>query len=391
MKEMYLDCFSGISGDMLLGALIDAGWPEKELFQLPHKLDLERIDIGIKRVTRNGICGIHISFNWPESQAFANLEKINALIDRSSLESPIKDRSKEIFRLLANSESKVHNISQDQVHFHEIGAIDTIMDVVGVISAIDALKVERIVSSPLPVGSGWVRCEHGLLPIPVPAAAELLRGVPVYGTDIRRELVTPTGAVLLKALAQDFGPFPEMVIDKIGYGAGSREDESSTNLLRVWIGHSDPKRNTVSEIRSFIDDMNPEWMGFLMERLFSKGALDVVYTHVQMKKNRPGVQITVLSPPELEERIIETIFRESTSSGVRITRLSRATIPRKTGHVHTKWGKVTVKIFTRPGERWHIVPEYEACRAIAIKHGVPIRHVYREIRRCSKNSTEGLY
>ncbi len=390
MKEIYLDCFSGISGDMLLGALIDVGWPREELLELPHKLGLAGVNIEIEKVIRGGIRGIHLSFGWPEPQPLVNLGEINTLIDNSGLEQPIRERSKEIFSLLADAESKVHGISKDKVHFHEIGAIDTIMDVVGVTCAIRWLDVERIISSPLPIGSGWVRCEHGLLPLPAPATAELLRGIPVYGTDIRHELVTPTGAVLLKVLAQDFGPFPEMVVDKIGYGAGSREDETSVNLLRAWIGHCASGEEAVSEITSFIDDMNPEWMGFLMERLFSKGALDVVYTSIHMKKNRPGIQVTVLSPPGLEERIIETIFRESTSSGVRITQVSRAILPRKIGHVHTKWGRITVKIFDRPGERRDVVPEYEACRAIAIKHNVPIQHVYREVERCSRNSIDDI-
>ncbi|MCK4425349.1 MAG: nickel pincer cofactor biosynthesis protein LarC, partial [Deltaproteobacteria bacterium] len=276
MRQAFLDCFSGISGDMFLGALIGAGWPEQELMSLPEKLGLDSTAVEIQEVKRQGIKGIQVKVSGTGPQPFRNLRDVEVILERSDLQPKIIQLSLKVFNLLAQVEAKVHGCSLEDVHFHEIGAVDTLVDIVGTISGLDHLSVGKIYCSPIPLARGWIDCEHGRLPLPAPASAELLKNVPVYGVDAEWELVTPTGGALIKVLTDHFRTFPEMGVERIGYGAGSRDISQWPNLLRIWLGKAQPseKGSVVVELRSYIDDMNPEWYEYLMEHLFGAGALD---------------------------------------------------------------------------------------------------------------------
>ncbi len=379
--QAFLDCFSGVSGDMLLGALIDAGWPETGLKSLPERLGLEGTVIDVGEVKRQGIRGIQVKIRGPGPQPFRNLRDVEAILARSDLSPGIMRRSLEVFTQLAQVESKVHGCPLEAVHFHEIGAVDTILDIVGTISGLAYLSVEGLFCSPIPLARGWVDCEHGRMPLPAPACAELLRHVPVYGVDGGWELVTPTGAALIKVLTDNFRTFPEMCVKKIGYGAGSRDIPQQANLLRIWLGEvqSFEEGSVVVELKSHIDDMNPEWYEYIMERLFEMGALDVVMSPIHMKKNRPGVEIRVMALPGYEDRLSRVLFEESTTSGIRLTRSMRYILPRRIGMVPTPWGNVRAKLITRPNGKSTISPEYEDCKRVAHRVNVPLGEVYQAV------------
>ncbi len=385
MRQAFLDCFSGISGDMFLGALIDAGWPEEELMSLPEKLGLEDTAVEVQGVKRKGIKGIQVKVSGPGPHPFRNLRDVEAILERSDLQPGIIRLSLKVFNLLAQVEAKVHGCLLEEVHFHEIGAVDTLVDIVGTISGLNHFSVGKIYCSPIPVARGWIDCEHGRLPLPAPATAELLKNVPIYGVDGEWELVTPTGGALIKVLADHFRTFPEMKVEKIGYGAGSRDIPQWANLLRIWLGEdrSSEKESVVVELRSYIDDMNPEWFEYLMERLFDAGALDVVMCPIHMKKNRPGVEITVLATPGHEHSLSKMLFEESTTSGIRLNRCLRYILPRRNGMVPTNWGNVRAKLITRPDGRSTISPEYEACKKVARRFNVPLGTVYQAVSQIS--------
>ncbi len=385
MRQAFLDCFSGISGDMFLGALIDAGWPEEELMSLPEKLGLEDTAVEVQGVKRKGIKGIQVKVSGPGPHPFRNLRDVEAILERSDLQPGIIRLSLKVFNLLAQVEAKVHGCLLEEVHFHEIGAVDTLVDIVGTISGLNHFSVGKIYCSPIPVARGWIDCEHGRLPLPAPATAELLKNVPIYGVDGEWELVTPTGGALIKVLADHFRTFPEMSVEKIGYGAGSRDIPQWANLLRIWLGEdrSSKKESVVVELRSYIDDMNPEWFEYLMERLFDAGALDVVMCPIHMKKNRPGVEITVLATPGHEHSLSKMLFEESTTSGIRLNRCQRYILPRRNGMVPTNWGNVRAKLITRPDGRSTISPEYEACKEVARRFNVPLGTVYQAVSQIS--------
>ncbi|MEA1867644.1 MAG: nickel pincer cofactor biosynthesis protein LarC [Thermodesulfobacteriota bacterium] len=385
MRQAFLDCFSGISGDMFLGALIDAGWPEEELTSLPEKLGLENTAVEVQGVKRKGIKGIQVKVSGPGFHPFRNLRDVEAILERSDLQPGIIRLSLKVFNLLAQVEAKVHDCLLEEVHFHEIGAVDTLVDIVGTISGLNHFSVGKICCSPIPVARGWIDCEHGRLPLPAPAAAELLKNVPIYWVDGEWELVTPTGGALIKVLADHFRTFPEMKVEKIGYGAGSRNIPQWANLFRIWLSEdrSSKKESIVVELRSYIDDMNPEWFEYLMERLFDAGALDVVMCPIHMKKNRPGVEITVLTTPGHEHSLSRMLFEESTTSGIRLNRCQRYILPRRNGMVPTNWGNVRAKLITRPDGRSTISPEYEACKKVARRFNVPLGAVYQAVSRVS--------
>ena len=383
--QAFLDCFSGVSGDMLLGALIDAGWPETELTSLPERLGLEGIRIDVEEVKRQGIRGIHVQICGLGPQPFRNLRDIEAIFARSDLSPGITGRSLEVFTQLAQVESRVHSCPLETVHFHEIGAVDTILDVVGTVSGLAYLSIKRLFCSSIPLARGWVECEHGRMPLPAPACAELLKDIPVYGVDGGGELVTPTGAALIKVLADEFRTFPEMRVKKIGYGAGSRDIPQQANLLRIWLGEAQSleEGSVVVELKSYIDDMNPEWYEYLMERLFGTGALDVVMSPIHMKKNRPGIEITVIALPGYEDRLSRVLFEESTTSGIRLSRSMRYILPKRIGMVPTPWGNVRAKLITRPNGCIAIFPEYEGCKEVAHRVNVPLSEVYQAVSRVS--------
>ena len=376
----FFDCFSGVSGDMLLGALLDAGWPEKEFFSLPGLLGLDNVKLDWKRVSRNGISGIHVTIDSCQPLELRTLSVIEALLQEASLPSRVKTEAVSVFRLLAEAEAHCHGCSVEEVHFHEIGAVDTIIDVAGVLLALDQMGISRCVSSPLPVSRGSVKCAHGEIPVPAPAVGVLMQGVMTVGADVEGELVTPTGMAILKVKSSDFGVMPGMEIQKTGMGAGSREHGVLPNLLRVWIGREEAAPGSVCVLTTCIDDMNPEVYPYVMERLLDAGALDVYVRHILMKKGRPGCEMVVLGPTGMEHELCSIILAETSTAGVRIRREARMVVPREAVIVDTPYGKVAAKLLERPDGRRELVPEYEECSRIARVKGVPLVTVYHAVR-----------
>lgn len=382
MRILYLDCFSGISGDMCLGALIDAGadagWLEAELRKLP----VDGWDMLVGGESSYGITGTRVRINVREEhQPHRHYSDIRDMIAGSPLPERARDTSIRIFERIAGAEGKVHGVPAQHVHFHEVGAVDSIIDIVGTALALHYLDVERVICSPVPPGSGQLMCRHGLLPVPAPATAELLKGIPLKSMDVQGELTTPTGAALAAGLAGSFGPLPEMKVDAMGYGIGSR-DFGIPNFLRVFIGSGTQTgslygSDSVLVMETGIDDMNPQFFGHVMERLLSKGALDVFFTPVQMKKNRPGCLLTVLCRPRDKDALIGILFEETTTLGVRCREEKRFVLERTFGEVDTPYGRVRIKTaLGSGGRRLRSAPEYEDCRKISLEKGVPLRKVY---------------
>lgn len=379
MNAAYLDCFSGISGDMLLGALVDAGLPIAELEQLTALLHLEGCRLEWAREARSGIFGTRIMVHIDQAkQHTRNFADIRELISRSDLPENVKDTSISVFSSLAKVEAHIHNSSPEAVHFHEVGAVDSIVDIVGSVYGLFLLGVDAVHVSPLPLGTGFVQTAHGTMPVPAPATMALLRNVPVSQTEIPHELVTPTGAALVKTLAQAFGPIPRMKVEKIGYGVGGREFPHRPNLLRILLGKQGggEKHETIVVLESNIDDMNPEWAGYLMERLFEEGALDVIFFPIQMKKNRPGIQVQVLARPDARERLTGILFHESGTLGVRFSYTERHIIEREEVEVESPWGALKAKKIIHDANTVYLVPEYESCRKVARRYGLPLRQIY---------------
>lgn len=381
MRIAYFDCFSGVSGDMILGALIDAGADLNKLESELGKLKISGFTLKAEKTTRKGLSGTRFFVDADHSHAERHLSDIETIMDNSGLADDIKARAKSIFRDLAEVEAKIHNTNPGDVHFHEIGGLDSIVDVVGSLIVMKMLGIETMYASRIPVGTGFVECDHGVLPLPAPATLELLKGIPVYASSIDKELVTPTGIAILKHVVQSFGTIPEMKIERIGYGAGSR-DLKIPNLLRVWIGDTEVKheyeKDEVILIETNIDDMNPEILGYALERLLERGTLDVFMTPIFMKKNRPGTLLSILITPDKLDETLSVVFTETTSLGVRFQRLERRKLPRELITVETSFGPVRVKVGHIDTEKRIISPEYEDCREIAARLGIPLRKVYGE-------------
>lgn len=380
MRVAYFDCFSGISGDMVLGALIDAGLEPSVLEERLSSLGLEGYKLEFVRVTKQGIAGTKVNVSTEEAHAHRHLADINAILEKSELPVKVVKTAKRIFANLAKAEAKVHNTQPEKIHFHEVGAIDAIIDIVGAVIGLEELGVEEVYASPLHTGSGFVQCAHGLMPVPAPATAELLKSVPVYSKGIEHELVTPTGAAIITTLAKSFGNLPELVVEKIGYGAGERDLEIP-NLLRVVIGRGKTgvdglHTGTFTMIETNIDDMNPEFYDYLFYKLSVEGAVDVYLSSVYMKKNRPGTMLHVLAPKEKQMKLIQTIFKETTTLGVRCYEIQKISCANEHIPVETRYGTVRIKVSKNNGEIVNVAPEYEDCRLAAIKHNVPIKIVY---------------
>lgn len=386
----YLDCFSGVSGDMLLGALLDCGLDEQFLRRELAGLDLPSWELRISRCTRHGIGGVRVQVEGDAAQPLRTIPDITRVLETSRLARPIVERALRVFHRLAEAEARVHQIPVERIHFHEIGALDTIIDVVGVLLGFDRLGITAIHSAPLPLGRGFVRCAHGRLPLPAPAVCELLSGVPVYGVAAERELVTPTGAALVVELAEQFGPLPDLQLGRTGYGAGQEEgEERCPNLLRVLTGTprngSEPGR--VEVIETHLDDWQTEGFPWLCDRLFAHHALDVSLTPMQMKKGRPGFCLRVIADPAHGPDIRKVILTETSSIGLRYRTEQRVTLPRRPVSVATRWGDIIAKQVETPvGPK--IYPEYEACRNVAEQHRVPLDLVYREILARSTNGND---
>lgn len=390
MKIAYFDCFSGISGDMILGALVDMGLDIDYLKEEFKKLSISNYDVMAKKVEKNHIYGTKVDIIVKNIQTHRNLKDINKIIDDSTLDERVKELSKKIFLRLAKAESKVHNVDIDKIHFHEVGAIDSILDIIGVSIGLKKLNIKKVYSSYLPLGRGFVKCSHGLIPIPAPATAQLIKGIPVYSTNVDGELVTPTGAAIITTLTNNFGKIPLMSINKISYGAGKSNFEQP-NLLRVFTGElmdeSDYVDDITNMIETNIDDMNPEYYEYITQKLFKYGALDVFFTNIWMKKNRPAVKLSVICPLEKTDRLIDIIFNETTTFGVRVYRTKRRKLFVEKKKVKTKYGEVNIKIGKLNNKIETISPEYEDCKTIAEKNDISLKDIY-DLAKTSYFSTQ---
>ncbi len=377
----YLDCFSGISGDMLLGALLDCGLPEQMLREELDKIGLDPFELTIERVERQSIAAVSVQVRSASDQRFRNLEDITNLLRNSSLEKPISERSLAVFTRLAEAEARVHGKPVDEIHFHEVGALDTIVDIIGTVAGLHHLGISMLHCSPLPLGRGFVNCAHGKLPLPAPAVCELLGNIPVLGVEADRELVTPTGAALAAELTDHFGPLPPMIVSSTGYGAGDNPgSDNRPNLLRIITGrlqHADEAQQ-VEVIETNLDDWNPEGFPHLCSRLFEHNALDVNLTPIQVKKGRPGFRLSVISSSANAQPLKDLILSETSAIGLRFRTEQRLTLPRQIISVDTPWGPVQAKKVTTPAGI-KIYPEYESCRETAERHNIPLDQVYRAV------------
>ena len=376
----YADCFSGISGDMFLGALLDAGLDEEVLRAELAKLAIDNYTLNIRRETVSGIASTRFEVLFTDEQPGRSWRTIKQLILDSSLNKEIQEKALAVFSLLAEAEARIHGCSPEEVHFHEIGSVDSIVDIVGAAIGMTHLHIEHLIASPLPMPRGWIQCAHGNLPLPAPAVCEILQGIEVYGIDTDRELVTPTGAALIKGLSRSCGHFPRMVIERTGYGAGSHKRTDRPNLFRLVLGRAADvsEAQTIEVIETNLDDWSPEGFPYLMERLFNGGALDVSLVPIQMKKGRPGFLLRVIADPAHGHAIKRIIFSETTAIGLRFRTEHRMTLPRKTGTVQTLWGPVAVKKVETP--RGPVLyPEYEACRETAEQNKLSLQEVYTAI------------
>jgi len=393
VKVLYFDCFSGASGDMIVGALVDAGVPLDEIRAALGSLSIDREAVWTERVQRAGIGAMKFQVRGEdaghghhhqkhggvatEAHAHRTLPEIYTLIDGSRLSAAGKDRAKALFARLGDVEATIHGTPADKVHLHEVGSLDSIVDIVSTVHALELVDARRIVASPLNVGGGTIRSSHGLYPVPAPATARLLEGVPVYSGTQQTEMVTPTGALLITAYATEFGGIPPMRIAKIGYGAGARSFDDTPNVLRVLIGEADASASshTIVVIEAEIDDMNPQIFGVVMDTLLAEGALDVFYTPVQMKKNRPGTLLSIIAPPTAREKLTTIVFRETTTIGVRYREMTRECLERENRTVSTPFGDVRFKIARRDGEIMNASPEFDDCVNLAKRHGRPIKDI----------------
>jgi uncharacterized protein (TIGR00299 family) protein len=464
MRIAYLDCFSGMSGDMFLGALIDAGVSLKLLDETVAALDIgARLEIS--KVNRSGITAtkvdvfVHGEKDLPREEFWANeathshphshehehhhgahahvggesgvptrldardvrpssadsavtragepaphkhehdhgrsLTEIKRIIQDSAISSQAKKTAIHIFEALGAAEAKIHNVDIESVHFHEVGAVDAMVDIIGAAVGVEALGVDEIICSPLNVGGGTVKCAHGTFPVPAPATVELLQGAPVFSSGIQAELLTPTGAAIVKTLARRFGAFPEMKIEKSGYGAGTRDFPGHANVVRLTVGEAashlaaNTNQETISVLEANLDDLNPQVFGYVLDRLLAEGALDVFSMPVQMKKNRPGTLLTILCKPEDSARLTKIVFTETTTLGVRQRQEQRSTLTRRWVPVATPWGEVRMKIASLNGTVTNYAPEYEDCRRIAAEKHVPLKTVMQEATQAYLSSTSG--
>jgi uncharacterized protein (TIGR00299 family) protein len=380
----YLDCFSGISGDMILGSLVDAGCSLDQLEAELRRLPLTGWKLSAAKVKRHGFAATRVAVEAGEHHHHRSLTVILQLIAQANLPARVADRASSIFRRLGEAEARVHGLPVDKVHFHEVGAVDAIVDIVGTSIGFELLGIEEFFCSALNVGAGRVQTQHGILPVPAPATATLLRGAPTYSTGIDHELVTPTGAAIASTLASRFGPQPPMTVTAIGYGAGSAELAEQANVLRLFLGQpasheaATPGDDSIVILEANLDDMNPQIYGYFVERALEAGALDVFATPVQMKKNRPGQLVTVLCEPATSARLTEVIFRETTTIGVRSYTARRRRLEREMVPVDTSFGRVRMKVARLDGHILNASPEFGDCEKIALQRKVPLKRVLAE-------------
>lgn len=388
MRTLYFDCFSGISGDMTLGALVDLGLDlgeiERELARLP--LGGYRLRTTIEERAHLRATKFHVEVAEPahsESDGHTHrpLRWLLSLIESSSLSAWVKEKAATVFRRLGEAEARAHGCTLDEVEFHEVGAVDSIVDIVGACVGFERLGVERFLSSPIHIGRGFIGCAHGRYPVPVPATAELLKGARVYATEIEAELVTPTGAALVSTFCESFGPLPQMRLERIGYGAGSRRFTGFPNVLRLLLGETDGDAGrfgqieTITVIEANLDDASPQLVGYLIEKALESGALDAFSTPVVMKKSRPGVLVTILCRHDERETFIDLVFRETPTIGLRYREVERRALCREIVRVATPYGEIPVKVATWGGRVINAAPEYGDCQRVAQRQGVSLREV----------------
>jgi uncharacterized protein (TIGR00299 family) protein len=383
MKVLYYDCFSGISGDMNLGAMLDLGVEETYLKNELEKLNLKGWEIVTRKTQRHGITGTMVTVKQTiHEHTHRHLSDIGKIINNSGLSAEVKELSLRIFNKIAVAEAMVHGIPVEKVHFHEVGAIDSIIDITGAAICYDALKVDAVFVSEVELGSGFVKCDHGKLPVPAPATAEIIKNIPVRTGGVDFEATTPTGAAILAALGTEFGTSRSIKISRTGYGIGHKDHPDVPNLLRVFLGETASETGSGHKallLESNIDDMNPEFYDYISERLFDAGASDVYYTQVIMKKGRPGIVLKVICEKGLEDVIRGIIFRESTTLGIRTFEFNKETLAREFGKVMTDFGEVTIKRSFYKGTEVSVKPEYEECKRIAALNAIPVREVYAKI------------
>lgn len=390
MKTLYFDCFAGASGNMILGGLVSLGVEQNRLIEAIAKLNISEFDIEFTNVDRSGINSIHAKTIYNEEKSHRHFSHIKKIIEDSDLSDSVKTRAIEIFKNLAKAEAKVHGTDLEKVHFHEVGAMDAIIDVVGACIGFDILGIEKFVCSKIHVGSSFINIAHGKYPVPPPAVAELLNGIPTCSTEIIGELITPTGAAIIKTLCDEFGDIKDFQSEKIGYGAGTREYENFPNVLRLSLGVQSPKskvqspysneqRTTNNEqlilIETNLDDISGEILGFVMEKAFEIGALDCWFTPIQMKKNRPATMVSILCNPEDKEKFAELLYTETSTLGVRISTIERECLEREMIKVETEFGEIDVKIARFNNKVVNIKPEFEQIREIATKTNQSIKEV----------------
>ena len=388
MKTAYIDCQFGVAGDMLLGALVAGGVPVDHLKSELSKLGISGWDIIPEPVKRSGIAATHVDVPTGEEHAHRHLSHITDIIGNSNLPDRVKDRATRIFTRLAEAEAVVHGTSPEKIHFHEVGALDAIVDVVGVCIGLEYFDVGSVYATPLHLGTGTVNCAHGCMPVPVPAVVELAKGVPVVRTAYDGEMTTPTGAAILTTLVESWARPGRFTGEASGYGAGTRESAEHPNTVRIVIGSTEtPTPHDHSRLlETTIDDMNPEFYGYLMDQLFAAGAKDVYLTPVYMKKGRPGTVVSVLADGESAERLTGILLAETTTLGVRMLHVERRLLERREGSVSTQWGPVRVKIACVDG-RERCTPEFDDCARVAREHGVPLQTVYETVIRADRNES----
>lgn len=386
MKLAYFDCFSGISGDMTLGALVDAGLPLGQIRQELQGLQVPGWEISSEKVWKNGMAATYVRVKTEDTSKHRSLSGILEILEKSALKPTVRDRAAAIFRRLGEAEASVHDVPLEKIHFHEVGAVDAIVDIVGACVGFAALGIEKFACSPLNVGGGTAKMAHGVLPVPAPATAKLLLGKPTYANGVQKELVTPTGAAIVATLCDTFGPQPPMTVSAIGYGAGTADLEGQPNVLRIMIGEAAEKivpgfDEEIAVIEANLDDMNPQIYGYFLEKALAAGALDVYTTPVQMKKNRPGTLLTLLCKPQDTNVLMSLVFEETTTFGARTYRAQRRALPRELVSVHTQYGDVRVKLSRVNGRIRHASPEFEDCKRLAQEKQVPLQRVMNEALR----------
>lgn len=383
MKTAYFDCFSGISGDMTLGALVDAGCPLDVLRSKLQGLSVPGWEISAEKVWKNGMAATHVRVHTEHTKTHRSLATIREILEQSDLDAEVKRRADAVFTTLGEAEAAVHDVPLEKVHFHEVGAVDAIVDIVGSCIGFSALGIESFSCSPLNVGGGTAKTAHGILPVPAPATARLLIGKPTYSNGTPKELVTPTGAAIVATVCESFGPQPAMKVSAIGYGAANTDLEVQPNVLRIMVGEvsadaAEGHGGTIRVLEANIDDMNPQIFGYLLEKALAAGALDVFATPIHMKKSRPGMLVSILCKPEDEPNFRAMLFAETTTLGVRSQLVDRYALPREHVTVTTRFGDVRVKVSRAEGRIQHASPEFDDCRKLAEDKNVPLQEVIEQ-------------